>query len=72
MLYVQKYNLHAVLKRDLPFFPTPEALETRGIILLAANDETNPYELHSQQKKARTLCDDASRACGQREAEANI
>lgn len=53
VLLCTKYNLHAVLKWDLPFSPIHEALEKHGIILLAANVKTNPNELHSQQEKGK-------------------
>lgn len=48
----KKYDLHAVLWRDLPFF-TCEALGTCGISLLAANDKTNPCNYTASKKLAQ-------------------
>lgn len=47
----KNYDLHAVLW-DLPFF-TCEALGTRGISLLAANDKVNPCNYTASKKWAQ-------------------
>lgn len=48
----KNYDLHAVLWWDLPFF-TCEALGTRGISLLAANDKVNPCNYTASKKWAQ-------------------
>lgn len=48
------------------FPPAHEALETHGVILLAANDKRNPNELHSQQEKGKNTVWMLPRACATR------